>query len=142
MFQGTLDGEFTFCKTLKTHNLIFDESVDERQWEAGHVECGINLSLVLVLIVPAQGAELLIVEHEVGLDGMGVILLHQIYQLGADIADGGSLIGHVLYGHIRDHREFLVLVLQDMVIAVELAGDLRQIGYHGGDFTQIDTIAR
>ena len=100
MFQRSLDGEVTLGITLETHDLVFYETVDKRQWETGHVEDSIDMSLVLILIVTAQGAEFLIVQHEVGLDGVGVVLFHQIDKLRTEIADDGSLVGHILDGHI------------------------------------------
>ena len=79
MFQGPLDDQFTFCITFETNNLVFDETVDERQRETCHVEGGIDLSFTFILIVTAQSAEFLVVEHEVPLNSVGIVLLHQIY---------------------------------------------------------------
>ena len=77
-----------------------------------------------------------------GLDGVGVVLLHQIDKLRTEVSDGSTLVGHILYGHIRHHRYLLVLILQDVIVAIELSSDFRQIGHNGGDLSQVDAVAR
>ena len=130
-----LDGQFSLAEALKTYQLVGHETVGYRQRETGHGEEGVDVSVALIGAV--QQSEFFVVEHQTGLDGMGVVLLHQIHQLRTDIADGRTLEGHVLYGHIRGHGDMLVAVLQDMVVALQIAGDTGHIGEYGCQFAEV-----
>ena len=66
-----------------------------------------------------------------------VTISHQIDQLGTDIADRCVLVSHVHYAHVGDNGELLVLILQNVKVAVEPACDFRYVGQNGGDLTQV-----
>ena len=121
MGGGTFDGQRALAVALKTHQLVGHETVGQGEWHTGHREGGVDLAVVACrgcLVDTAEQAELLIVEHQTGLDGMGVVFLHQIHQFGADVADGRALVGHVVDGHVGDHGDMLLLVYQDVVVAM------------------------
>ena len=96
--------------------------------------------MLFVLVDATQQTELLVVEHQAGLDGVGVVLLHQIHHFRTDIADGRTFVGHLLHSHIRGHGDALVHILHDVIVAVQLTSDLRQVGDHGGQFSQIQLV--
>ena len=88
MKGAALDGQLAFAIALETYDLIGHETIDDGEWHAGHLEDGIECAFTLVLIAAAEQSEFLLVEHQAGFDGVGVVFLHQIHQLGADVADG------------------------------------------------------
>ena len=105
-----------------------------------HVKGGIDIPFILALIGTAKQSKLFVIEHEPGLNGMGVILFHQVDQLCADISDCRTLISHVPDSHIRGHGDFFILILQDMVVAVQLPRDFGQVGNHRGYFAKIQAV--
>ena len=137
---GTTDREVALAIALQTYQLVGNEAIDQRKRQTGHLEVGIDIPLTLVLIDTTEQTELHIVEHQTGLHSMGVVLLHQINQLSTDITNGRSFIGHVAHTHITGHRDMLVLILHDMVVAVKLTGDTGQIRNHGGHLAQVELI--
>ena len=71
---------------------------------------------------------------------MGVVFLHEVHHFRTDIADGRTFVGHVLHTHIRGNGELLVQILNDVVVAIQLASDLGKVGDYGGDFAQIELV--
>ena len=71
---------------------------------------------------------------------MLVVLLHQINQLGADVTNRRAFVSHLAHTHIRRYRYVLIAVLQDMVVAVQLTSNARQIWDNGRNLTQVQTI--
>ena len=134
------DGHAAFCIAVETDDLVGHEAVDERQRGACHVERGVDETFILVLVGASEQAELLAVEHQAGFDGVGVVLLLQVHKLGAQVADVGTLVGHACHRHVRGHGDMLILVLQDVVVTVELAGDARQVGDDGRQLSQVDMV--
>ena len=140
-----LDLQFAFAVALQTDNLVGHHTVGNGEGHSRHGERGVDDAfscsrLFLVLIDAAEQSEFLIVEHQSGLNGMGIVFLLQIDQFRTDIADGRAFVGHILNGHIGGYRIALVLILQDMVVAVKPASDLRQIGDYGGNLAQVDAV--
>ena len=131
---GALDGQLAFAVALQTYQLVGNEAVGYRQREACHREGGIDSARVLTVGVGGertlQQSELLIVEQETGLDGVATVLTLHVDELAADIADGSSLVGHLLDGHIRHDGDMLLAVHHDVVVAVELTAQVWQVGQH------------
>ena len=50
---------------------------------------------------------------------MGVILFHHIHHFRADIPKWGSFIRELMHRHVGSHRETAVMVLQDVIVAIE-----------------------
>ena len=140
MTGGTPDSHAAFCVAVETENLVGCKAVDQREWHTCHVERGIDDSFALILIGTTEQTELLIVEQQTGLDGVGVVFILQIDELRAEIADGSTLVGHTRHSHIGGYGDVLVPVLQNMVVAVELTCDTRQIRYHRRQFSQVDAM--
>ena len=88
----------------------------------------------------AEQSEFLFVEHQAGLDGMGVIFLHEIDKLRRNVADRRAFIGHVLNGHVGGHRDMFVLVLQNVIVAVEFACNTWQVGYDGSNLSEVNAV--
>ena len=88
MDGGALDGQLAFAVALETHDLIGHEAIEDGEGHTGHREDGIDSAFALILITAVEQSEFLVVEHQAGVDGVGVILLHQVDELRADIADG------------------------------------------------------
>ena len=89
-----------------------------------------------------QQSELLVVEHQTGLDGVAVVLALHVDKLGAEVADVRPFEGHVADGHVGHDADVLVAVYHDMVVAVELARKLRQVGQHRRHLSQVDAVER
>ena len=83
---GALDGQFSFAVAFQTNQLVWHETVGNRQRETGHGEACVDVSVAL--IGTTQQSELLVVEHQTGFHSVGVIFFHQIHQFRADITDG------------------------------------------------------
>ena len=139
---GALDAEAALAVAFQADDLVGYEAVDERQRQPCHVEAGVDVSFTFIIIGATQQSELLLVEHQAGLDGVGVALLLQVYQLGADVAYGRALVGHALHAHVGGHGEALLLVLQYVEVAIQIACDARHIGQHRGQLVQIDAVER
>ena len=99
-------------------------------------------SFTFIIIGATQQSELLLVEHQAGLDGVGVALLLQVYQLGADVAYGRALVGHALHAHVGGHGEAAPAGPAVWVVAIQIACDARYIGQHPGQLVQIDAVER
>ena len=140
MTDGTPDSHAAFRVAVETEDLVGCKAVDERERHMCHIECGIDDSFAFVLICSTEQAELLVVEQQTGLDSVGVVFVLQIDELRADIADGSALIGHFCHTHIGGYGDVLVPVLQDMVVAVELARDAGEVRDDGRQFSQVDTM--
>ena len=141
MCGGASDGHATFGIAVETEELVWYEAVDERQGHARHVEGGIDQS-AFFQIGAAKQSELLVVEQQTGFDGVGVVLILQIDELRTEVADVCSLVGHVQYAHVGGHGDVLVLVHQDMVVAVQLTREIRHVGDYRRQFAQVDTVQR
>ena len=86
-----LHGQLALAEALKSHQMVGYEAVGQRQREAGHREGCINDSLGIAVdgaIRTVQQSELLVIEQQTGLNSMCAIVLHQIYQLRAQISNG------------------------------------------------------
>ena len=88
MNQTAMHIERTIAIAFETDDLIGDEAIDDRERRTRHGEGGIEHALALIAIGATQQAELLVVTHQTGLYGMGIILHHHIHQFGADITEG------------------------------------------------------
>ena len=137
---GTSDGHAAFGIAVEAEDLVWCEAVDERQGGALHVERGVDHALALVPVGASEQSELLFVEHQSGFDGVGVVFLLQIDHFCAEVAHVGSFVGHAGYSHVGGHGDMLILVLQDMVVAVEFAGDAGQVGYHRRQLSQVNVV--
>ena len=71
---------------------------------------------------------------------MGVVLILQIDEFRADVADGSTFVSHSCHTHVGGHGDVFVPILQDMVVAVENAGDAWQVGHHSRQLTQVDAM--
>ena len=71
---------------------------------------------------------------------MGIVLLHQVNQLGTDVTNGRTLVGHLAHSHIAGHRDILVLILQDMVVAIQLTRNAGQVWDYRGELAQIKAV--
>ena len=86
--SGAFDGELSLAVALKTDELVGNETIGDRQGETGHREVRVELSVFVVMVAAAEQTELLVVEHQVCLDGVAAVFLHQIDHLRADVTDG------------------------------------------------------
>ena len=126
---------------MESEELVGNESVDHRQRQALEEQACVDELVVLVVIGSREQSYLVVVLHQSCLDGMSVVFLLQIHQLGADIADGAALVGHIVHGHVADHRQLAVGILDDVEVAVEDAGHLGQIvGQDAGDLAQVQLV--
>ena len=73
---------------------------------------------------------------------MGVVLILQIDELRTEVADVCSLVGHVQDTHVGGYGDVLVLVHQDMVVAVQLTREIRHVRDYRRQFAQVDTVQR
>ena len=105
--------------SFQTDDLVRNETIDEGEWGTGHSKGGIDQPLTLVAIGTTEQSELLIVAHQSCLNGMGVILFHHIHHFRADIPKWGSFIRELMHRHVGSHRETAVMVLQDVIVAIE-----------------------
>ena len=140
MYQTAVNVNGTITVALQADDLIRDETIDDGEWCMGHLEGGIDQSLALVAIGSAEQSELIIVAQEAGLNGVGIILFHHIDHFGADVADGRSLIGEFLHRHVGGHGEAPVMILQDVIVAIQQTRQTGQVRNHGRDLLQVDAI--
>ena len=88
---------------MQAKELVGNEAVDQRQWQAFHAEQGIQRTSTFVIVGTRQQSYLVAILHQAGLHGMGVVLFLQVDQLGAEVAQQVLLVGHVLHIHVADH---------------------------------------
>ena len=140
VLRRSLDGQRTVAIALQTDELVGHETIGQRQRHACHRKGRVDVTLVLV--GTAQQSELFIVEHQACFNSMGVVLLHHIDKLSADIADRRFLIGHILNGHIGGYGEVAFLILNDVIVAVKLACDVWQVRQYGCHLTEVEPVHR
>ena len=137
-----MNGQFAFAIALESKQLVRNETVHHRQRQAFQQQTSINLSVILI-VGTRQQAYLLVVLHQSSLNGMSIVLLLQIDQLGAHITDRAMLVGHVAYRHVADHRKMSVSIQNDMIVAIQQSRHLGQIvRQYGAHLTQIHFVQR
>ena len=126
----TLHRQLSFAVALQTHQTIGNEAVGKCQGEVLHVKCGVNTPTAFIIIGTAQQSHLFIVLQDAALNGVGIVILLQIDQVGADVTQLRIFVAHILYRHIADDREVFLLVLHDVEVAVQHTAHLRQVVRH------------
>ena len=71
---------------------------------------------------------------------MGIVLLLQVDQFGADIADGTVLVGQLAHGHVADQRQLALGILHHMEVAIHHARHAGSIGNDRRQLGQVDTV--
>ena len=71
---------------------------------------------------------------------MSVVLALHVDQFGREVADGRTLVDHLLHGHIGNDGDMFAVIHHDMVVAVELAADARQVRQRRRQFAQVETV--
>ena len=126
---------------MQSEQLVGYESVDDRQWRALHEEPCIERSSFLIIIGTGQQPDFLVVLHQPRLHGVGVVLLLQVDQFRAQVADGGSFVGQLVNVHVADHGDVSCCVLYDVEVAVQVSGHARQsVWQHCADFAQVELV--
>ena len=139
--QFSLDGQLALAVAVQPEQLVGNESVEYRQRRALHEEPRVERSLTFIIIGAGQQADLMAVLHQPGLHGVGVVLLLQVDQLGAQVAYRTALVGQLVHVHVADHRDVSSGVLHHVEVAVQQSGHARQrVGQHGADLAQIEAV--
>ena len=119
MNQTAVNIDCAITVTLQTDELIRDETIDDGEWCVCHLKCGIDQTFALIAVGTTEQSEFLIVAQQSCLNGVSVILFHHIHQFGADISDRRTFISKLLHRHIGSYREMTVMVLQDVIVAIQ-----------------------
>ena len=73
---------------------------------------------------------------------MGVAIFLQVHHLRTEVADGCPFKGHAHHGHVGGHGNVLLLIHQDVVVAVQLSCEMWHIGYHRRQLIEVYAIQR
>ena len=126
--------------TLESYDAVGDESVEQKQRCARHVEVGIERAFAFGVVRTGECAHLVVIHRERSVYIMlAHIALRHIHKLARQIAYRATLVSHLVHTHRRRYRHVALMLRYVVEVAVENARYIRCIRHYGEHLLQVET---